>query len=62
MHELLDTGAIPNVMTTKLAKKLKLEIAPTDRRIIVAEGTRSSSSVTPRKLRCELKWIGDFTH
>ena len=39
VYGLLDSGATPNVMSVKLAKKLKLELSPTERRIIVADGT-----------------------
>ena len=39
VYGLLDSGAIPNVMSDKLANKLRLELSPTERRIIVADGT-----------------------
>ena len=39
---LLDSGAIPNVMSDKLAKNLRRERFPTERRIIVADGTSGS--------------------
>ena len=37
--DLLDSGAIPNLMSCKLAKNLRRELSPADRRIIVADGT-----------------------
>lgn len=39
---MLDTGAIPNVMSLSLAKKFKLDIFPTARSIFVADGTSGS--------------------
>ena len=42
VYALLDSGAIPNVMSTGLAKKLKLDLEPTNRRIIVADGSSGS--------------------
>ena len=39
VYGLLDSGATPNVMSVKLVKKLKLELSPTERRIIVADRT-----------------------
>lgn len=38
LYQLLDSGAIPNVMLMKFAKKLNLEVTPTTRRIVVAYG------------------------
>ena len=38
VYALLDSGAIPNVMSMKFAKKLNLEVTPTNRRIVVANG------------------------
>ena len=38
----LYSGDIPNVMSDKLANKLRLELSQTDRRIIVAGGTSGS--------------------
>ena len=40
VYALLDTGAIPNVMSLSSAKKLKFDIFPTAQRIIVANGTK----------------------
>ena len=39
---MLESGAILNVMPNKLADKLKLELSPTKRRIIVADGISES--------------------
>ena len=39
---MLDSGAIPSVMSCKLVKKLLLEICPTHCRIIVADGSSIS--------------------
>ena len=44
VYGLLDSGAIPNVMSDKLTKKLRLEISPTERSIIVADGNSGSCS------------------
>ena len=38
VYGLLDSGAIPDIMSSRLAEKLKLEVEPTNRRIIVANG------------------------
>ena len=38
VYALLDSGAIPDIMSARLAEKLKLEVEPTNRRIIVANG------------------------
>ena len=46
VYALLDTGAIPNVMSVKLADKLRLTPIPTTRRIIVADGTSNSCEGT----------------
>ncbi len=37
VYGLLDLGAIPNVMSDMLAKKLRLQLSPTNRRIVVAD-------------------------
>ena len=42
VYALLDSEAIPNVMSSKLAKKLKLRLESTQRRIVVANGTSGS--------------------
>ena len=42
VYGLLDSGAIPNVMSDKLANKLRLYLSRTERRIIVADGTSGS--------------------
>ena len=42
VYGLLDSGAIPNVMSDKLGRKLRLELSPTERRTIVADGTSRS--------------------
>ena len=42
VYSLLDSGAIPNVMSYKLVRKLRLELSRTERRIIVAVGTSGS--------------------
>ena len=39
---LLDFNAIPNVMSDKLGNKLRLELSPTKRIIIVADGNSRS--------------------
>ena len=39
VYGLLDSGAVPNVMSDKVANKLRLELSPTERRIIVADRT-----------------------
>ena len=36
---LLDSGAIPNVMSDSLAEKLRFQLSPTKRRIVVADGS-----------------------
>ena len=36
---MFDSGAIPNVMIDKSANKLRLELSPTEIRVIVADGT-----------------------
>ena len=38
VYGLLYSGAIPNVMSDTLAKKLRLQLSPTKRRIDVADG------------------------
>lgn len=45
VYALLDTGAINNVMSLRLANKLKLDIVPAARRIIVADGTSGGCEV-----------------
>lgn len=40
VYALLDIGVIPDIMSERLAKNLKLEIEPTDRSIIVANETK----------------------
>ena len=42
VYGLLDSGAIPNVMSDKLANKLRLELSPMERHIIVTDGTSGS--------------------
>ena len=42
VHGLLDSGAILNVVSDKLANKLRLELSPTKRSIIVADGNSGS--------------------
>ena len=42
VYGLLDSGAISNVMSDKLANKLRLELSPTERRSIFADGTLGS--------------------
>ena len=42
VYALLDSGAIPNVMSLELARKLKLELRPSSRRIIVADGSTNA--------------------
>ena len=39
VYRLLDSGAISNVMSEKLVEKLRLELSPTERLVIVADGT-----------------------
>ena len=42
VHVLRDSGSIPNVMSDNSADNLRLELSPTERRIIVADGTSGS--------------------
>ena len=42
VYGLLDFRAIPNVMLDKLAMKLRLELYPTEKPMIVADGTSGS--------------------
>ena len=42
VYGLLDSGAIPNVMSDMLSSRLRLEFSPTERRVIVADGTSGS--------------------
>ena len=42
VYGLLESGAIPNVVSDMLAKRLRLELSQTERRIIVGDGTSGS--------------------